>query len=130
VPNVWAGVVQAIDEGSLAVNVDGLTLRSAASSGGFSPGQPVDVIIRAERINLRRDMAPDPPARNLLPALVISQYAYGSTHTLHLKPDGPGPEMEVEIAARPYEVLGVASRSLFNIEIEPEDIHVVPAATA
>lgn len=124
--NVWRGTVQSFDEGSAAVDVDGALFHSS-SLAGLKPGMTVDVMVRAERVNLRRDLAIEAGARNQCLARIISEYAYGSTHTLHLRPDGPGPEMEVEIAARPYEVLGIATRKRFVVEIEPGDIHVVPA---
>lgn len=127
VPNIWRGTVVAAGPQSLTVEVDGFALQSAARDEAFACGQAVDVMVRAERINLRRDLSADPGRRNLVTADVTSEYAYGSTHTLHLAPAGPGPAMEVEIAARPYEVLGVATRKRFNVEIDPEDVHVVPA---
>lgn len=124
--NVWRGVVRSVDEGSVAVDVSAAVLHSATLAG-LSPGMSVDVMVRAERVNLRRDLAIDNGARNQFLAGIVSEYAYGSTHTLHLRPEGPGPELEVEIAARPYEVLGIATRKRFAVEIEPTDIHVVPA---
>lgn len=125
VPNVWRGTVRSMDEGSVLVEVDGAVFHSASAPDALQ-GMAVDVMVRAERINLRRDLAAEPGRRNQFVADVVSEYAYGSTHTLHLRPEGPGPEMEVEIAARPYEVLGIASRKRFAVEIEPTDIHVVP----
>jgi len=128
VPNIWRGVVTAVEQGSLQVLVDGLPLRSSANAAGLACGQAVDVIVRAERINLRRDLSGAPGgSNNLVTVELVSQYAYGSTHTLHLKPAGAGPLMEVEIAARPYEVVGVATRKLFDAEIDPADVHVVAA---
>lgn len=126
VANVWTGIVRSVDEGSVAVDVAGATLHSA-SCEGLTPGVPVDVMVRAERVNLRRDLAIDPKARNQFVANIVSEYAYGSTHTLLLELEGPGPGMEVEIAARPYEVLGIATRKRFAVEIEPADIHVAHA---
>ncbi len=128
IPNVWRGVVTSIEAGSVSVDIGGMTLHSAVDAAGLTAGRPVDVMVRAERINLRRDLAADPRARNLVDAEVVSEFAYGSTHTLHLKPTTAGPEMEVEIAARPYEVLGISARKHFMVEIEPGDIHVVAAA--
>lgn len=124
--NVWRGTVKSLDEGSAAVDVEGALFHSASVSG-LAPGKSVDVMVRAERVNLRRDLTVDSGAPNQFLAEIVSEYAYGSTHTLHLRPEGPGPEMEVEIAARPYEVLGIATRKRFAVEIEPADIHVVPA---
>jgi molybdate transport system ATP-binding protein len=128
VPNIWRGVVTIVDQDSVSVLVDGMILRSATNPAGFECGQPVDVMVRAERINLRRDLSAIRGRRNLVTAEVVSEYAYGSTHTLHLKPTGAGPTMEVEIAARPYEVVGAATRKLFNAEIDAEDVHLVAAA--
>lgn len=84
-------------------------------------------MVRSERVNLRREMHPVDGA-NHLPARVVAEFAYGSAYVLHVVPEGPGPRIEVEIAARPYEVLDVAHRKLFMVEIEPRDIHVVRAA--
>ncbi|MEO8539410.1 MAG: ABC transporter ATP-binding protein [bacterium] len=128
IPNVWQGTVSGIDEGTLRVTVEGVNLHSSTAAANLKPGSAVDVMVRAERINLRRELSNEPQGPNFLTADVTSEYAYGSTHTIHLKPVGPGPEMEVEIAARPYEVLGIASRKRFTIEIEPGDIHVVAAS--
>lgn len=126
--NVWRGTVRSLDEGTAAVEVDGALFHSA-STAALSAGRAVDVMVRAERVNLRRDLAIEPGARNQFIADILSEYAYGSTHTLHLRPQGHGPELEVEIAARPYEVLDIANRKRFAVEIEPADIHVVPAQT-
>jgi molybdate transport system ATP-binding protein len=128
VPNIWRGVVRASDGPAVLVEVDGVALHAVAASGTLACGQAVEVMVRAERINLRRDLAADPGRQNLITARVVSEYAYGSTHTLHLAPTGAGPAMEVEIAARPYEVLGVAGRKLFNVELDPDDVHVVPVS--
>lgn len=125
--NVWRGHVRSVGEGSVAVEVDGAVFHSSSMTG-LAPGMQADVMVRAERVNLRRDPAIEAGSRNQFLAEVVSEYAYGSTHTLHLRTEGPGPEMEVEIAARPYEVLGIASRKRFAVEIEPADIHVVPAS--
>lgn len=126
--NVWRGTVTAIDAASVTVAVEGSTLRAAPTGSTFTCGDAVDVMVRAERINLRRDLAPAGSAQNRLNMRITAEYAYGSTHSLHLAPEGPGPEMEVEIAARPYEVLGIAGRKVFDVEIDAADIHVVTAS--
>lgn len=129
VPNIWRGVVTVVEERGVSVLVDGMLIHSASNSAGLARGQSVDVMVRAERINLRRDLSGAPgKTRNLVTAEIVSQYAYGSTHTLHLRPTGAGPVMEAEIAARPYEVVGAATRTMFAAEIDPEDVHVVAAA--
>jgi hypothetical protein len=61
----------------------------------------------------------------MLEAEVVEDFAYGSTHTLHLAPTGPGPALEVEIAARPYEVLDVAHRRHWLVELPAADLHLM-----
>lgn len=125
--NIWSGHVAEVAPGSVVVEVQGLRLRSSGSPAPVQVGQPVDVVVRPERINLHRG-APAPGEKaNIFSARVVAEYAYGSTHTLHLEPTPAGPSMEVEIAARPYEVLGVATRKEFSIEIDAGDVHVIPA---
>ena len=60
--------------------------------------------------------------------MITEEFAYGSSHTLRLQPIGPGPAVEVEIATRPYEVLGIASQKRWLVELPPEDLHVMPIA--
>ena len=85
----------------------------------------VDVAIRAERINFRR-IDPDgelPP--NAYVASIVAEFAFGNTHTVRLEPEAAGPAVEVEVAARPYEVLDLASRKRWVIELPAEDLHVM-----
>ncbi|MFN0093651.1 MAG: ABC transporter ATP-binding protein [Dehalococcoidia bacterium] len=126
VANIWRGTVCEVDAAGVVVDIAGARLRANANGGdGMAAGQAVDVFVRAERVNLRRDTARDPARLNQLPARVTAEFAYGSSHVLHLAPESPGPAMEVEIAARPYEVLGIAARRSFVVEIDPADIHLV-----
>ena len=55
----------------------------------------------------------------------MTDLPFGNTHTLHLEPEGAGPAVEVEIASRPYEVLGVAGRRRWVVELPPEDLQVM-----
>lgn len=130
VANIWNGVVAESDGESVTVDVEGVRLRALPASRAFAPGEPVDVMVRAERVNLRRDMQASSSRRNTLPAAIVAEFAYGSSHVLQMQPEGAGPRIEVEIAARPYEVLGIPERRLFNVEIDPADIHLVPASPA
>ena len=114
VRNLWLGEVSGD-----RVTVCGLELRLPADRRGSGM---VDVGIRAERANLRRF---DPDARlpdNCFVAAVVDDLAYGNTHTLKLSPEAAGPGVEVEVAARPYEVLGVARRRRWVVELPPEDL--------
>ncbi|MBI5947335.1 MAG: ABC transporter ATP-binding protein [Chloroflexi bacterium] len=130
VANIARGVVREADETSITVDVAGMALVCGAVPGlqAPSPGSAVDVTIRAERVNLRRFRGGGIPGTNTLEARIVEEYAYGSTHTLKFAPVGPGPALEVEIAARPYEVLGVAGQRDWLLELPPGDLHVMPAS--
>ncbi|MFQ5381294.1 MAG: ABC transporter ATP-binding protein [Dehalococcoidia bacterium] len=126
VANIWRGrLASAWNAGPGAVTVDGLTLRcgSVGSVHALERGTPVDVMIRAERVNLRRA---DPSAGdNMFSAVIDDEDAFGSTHLLSFhRPEGP--QVKVEIAARPYEVLGVAGQKEWTLELPAADLHVVP----
>lgn len=127
VANIFEGTVRGIDSGAPVVDVRGLTLRCAppAMGTGPRPGEAVDICIRAERVVLHRREPRDHTAVNLLEAAIVEDLAYGATHTLRLTPTGAGPDLEVELAARPYEVMGVAERRTWTVELPPTDLHVM-----
>ena len=105
------------------VRVQGLVLRVDAE---VAAGTEVDLAIRAERCNLRR-LDPDAPLpENCFVARVVSDLAFGNTHLLRLEPEGAGPSVEIEVASRPYEVLDVASRARWVVELPAADLHVMP----
>ena len=126
VANIWRGVVTGHRAPHVEVEVDGLRLECPAPDVALPVGSFVDVLIRAERINLRRAGAGQLAHPNLLTARLEEQYAYGNTHTLHFRPAGQGPQVQVELAARPFEVLGVRPHDEWRLELPPADIHVVP----
>ncbi len=123
VANIWPGTVLAVEHSSVEVECSGLRL-TAPPAPSLRPGDPIHAVVRAERVVLRRDAPPATP--NTFGALVAEEFAYGSSHILHLSPDPAGPPVEVELAARPYEVLDVANRKVWTLEIPPADIHLVP----
>ena len=106
------------------LEVDGLRLRARGPEERFPPGTRVDAAIRAERINLRRGGE----FENALRAVVTEEFAFGSSHTLHFAPVGPGPAVEVEIASRPYEVLGVRVGQEWLLELPAADLHIMPVS--
>lgn len=119
ISNVFPGVAK---NGS--VIVAGLAL---TPMHGAVEGEAVDIAIRAERCNLRR-LDPNgelPP--NCFVAHIVSELAFGNTHTLHLEPEAAGPAIEVEVASRPYEVLGLASQRRWVVELPAADLHVMPS---
>jgi molybdate transport system ATP-binding protein len=127
VANIASGTVVESDARETVVDVAGLALRTPCAPAGapFRPGDSVDVAIRSERVNLRR-LDPERASGNVFEADIVEEFAYGSTHTLHLAPAGPGPALEVELAARPYEVLDVANRRRWLVELPPDDLHLMP----
>ena len=100
-------------------------LRLAADVQPNAAGR-VDVAIRAERCNLRRLDPDDALPANCFVATVTSELAFGNTHTLRLEPESVGPPVEVEIASRPYEVLGIAGQRRWVVELAAADLHVMP----
>jgi molybdate transport system ATP-binding protein len=127
VSNIWRGVVAACDPGRVRVEVAGLMLEARTAGKAFSCGDAVDVLVRAERINLRREHAGSSHGQNMLRAVITEEFAFGPSHTLRMAPEGAGPPLEVELAARPDEVLGVAAQKRWLAEIPPEDIHIAPS---
>jgi len=89
-------------------------------------GVPVDVCIRAERCLLRRTDVNDDLPPNCFVADIASELAFGNAYTLHLQAVGPGPGVEVDVASRPYDVLGVATRRRWVVELPVNDLHVMP----
>ena len=88
-------------------------------------GTLVDVAIRAERCLLRRiDPASAPPG-NCFVAEITSELAFGNSYTIRLQATGPGPLVDIEIASHPYEVLGIASRKQWVVELPAGDLHVM-----
>lgn len=104
------------------VEVAGLELRLPAN--GLSGA--VDLGIRSERCNLRRFDPDEPPPANCFVGRLVDDLAFGNTHTLRFEAEGVGPRIEVEVAARPYEVLDVAERDRWVIELPAEDLLVMP----
>jgi molybdate transport system ATP-binding protein len=123
VENLLPATVISVEHESVVVDVAGLQLRCGTTAGNVCAGNGVHVGIRAERINLRRH-AGDIPANHFM-ARVTDEWAYGNTHTVRLEPTGPGPSLVVELASRPYEVLGVASQRHWLLELPAEDLHLM-----
>lgn len=128
VANIFAGKVIASGESDAVVEVFGQALRCGSlPPGKLRCGEEVDVCIRSERVNLRRH-APGEEIVNSLAARIVEEFAYGASHTLRFEPLATGPGLEVEIAARPYEVLSVASQRTWTLELPPADLHVMRRA--
>ncbi|MFN8639010.1 MAG: ABC transporter ATP-binding protein [Dehalococcoidia bacterium] len=118
VTNILRGLAAA--DGTVAV--DGLALhpREAARAG------PVDLAIRAERCVLRRLEPEGVLPANCFVATVRQDLAFGNTHTLRLLPETVGPSIEVEVASRPYDILGIATTPRWVVELPASDLHPMP----
>ncbi|MGE0598622.1 MAG: ABC transporter ATP-binding protein [Dehalococcoidia bacterium] len=115
-----AAVREAREGGQLELDIRGARF-TANSELAANPGDMFDVAIRAERVNLRRPGE----VPNAFRAVLVEEFAFGSSHTLHFKPIDAGPEVEVEIASRPYEVLGVEMGQEWLLELPPSDLWVM-----
>ncbi len=121
--NIFPARLVSLGDGGAVIEASGVRLRCASVQPGVQSGDEVDVCIRPERVNLRR--AAD--LENLLDAGITEEFAFGATHSLHFSPLTGGPVLEVELASRPYEVLGVAGQRTWALELPAEDLHVMPA---
>lgn len=127
VENIFRGQLLPGSPGGDRVECMGMAFAVASSTEAASRGTPeVDLCIRAERVNLRRHDATEGIA-NSYRARIVRELAYGNTHTLELEPLGSGPALRVELAARPYEVLGVATQREWTVELPAGDLHIMPS---
>ena len=110
------------------VEAGGLLLRTAAPSDATDATDATDVAIRSERCNLLRMDPAGPLPENCFVALVTGDLPYGSSHVLQLQPESTGVPLEVEIARRPYEVLGVANQKRWVVELPAADLRLFPPA--
>ncbi len=125
VRNVYRGRLTATAADSVEVEVGPFQWRCGSWTPGLDVGDAVDVAVRSERVVLRRG---DRPAVNSLETVVEAEEAYGASHLLHLRPLAGGLQIEVDMPARPYEVLGVATQKQWLIELPPADLHVMRAS--
>jgi molybdate transport system ATP-binding protein len=126
VANVLAATVVATMGEMLEVECDGLKLKARQPAGAtFEAGDTVDIAVRAERVNLRRRTPEELEGANVMRGHVVEDFGYGSVHRLAIEPEGPGPRLTVELAARPYEVLDVAHHRDWTVELPGDDIHVM-----
>jgi molybdate transport system ATP-binding protein len=100
------------------------------------PGAPIAFFIRPEYVRLiRKDRgAPDPGHHmNLMSGAVVADADYGTTWTLMVRLDEPGPpaqgayDLEVEVPRLVYEILEIERDRRWQISIHRGSIHVLPA---
>jgi molybdate transport system ATP-binding protein len=131
VANILRGRLRAIEADGAIVEVAGLTLRCCLPAGlSAHAGDDVDLAIRAERVNLRRAVPAEAGASNFIEAVIVTEDAYGSSHTLRFETVGTSRlAIDVEIAARPYEVLGIGAEKRWTLELPPDDLHLMAVQT-
>jgi ABC-type Fe3+/spermidine/putrescine transport system ATPase subunit len=126
--NIFRGEVVGRAPGAVDVAFAGHRWRCASWWEPPAVGQQVDVAIRAERVALRRPAAGELTAPNIVEAQLIEDDSYGLHHLLRFRAGADGLELEVDLPARPYRVLGVAERGAWTLELAPHDLHVMPAS--
>lgn len=109
--------------GGSRVEIDGVAFEVATP---VAEGAPLDVCIRSERCLLRRIEPSETLPPNCFVADITSELAFGNSYTLRLEPLGTGPAVEVEVSSHPYDVLGIASRKRWVVELPATDLHVMP----
>jgi molybdate transport system ATP-binding protein len=121
--NILPATVSAAGAGDeLCLQAGGTRLRAV---GAATPGAQVDVCIRPEQIILARRGPDDESADAFLEGRIVDETAHGSSHTLFVQvPAGPL-LLEVDVPAHPYEVLGVAERKDWWLQIRRESLHVM-----
>ena len=123
--NLFRGEVVALGADSVEVQVGAHRWRSAVEPARFRVGEAVDVGVRAERVAMRRNV-PEELGPNMLRATLVQDDGYGLNHLLRFRPEVPGPEIEVDLPARPYRVLGVTEGASWTLELAPGDVHLMP----
>ena len=131
VRNIWRGQVTAVAEGRVTVALDGFEVTAGGTR--HREGDLVDVCIRPERVLLLRPDHPRPqhPRDTLVTADIVDEVAHGASYTLFFRVArggaGEGHDIEVDLAAHPYEVLGVRSYRTWTLALPQEALHVMPA---
>ncbi len=127
VRNILPGRV--LDRDGTSMTVETAVGRIEVAHGSGPPGAAVHAAIRADRILLERRERPSAHHTNRLAGTIVSETAYGSSHTLFVRVEGARTEaahhLEVDVPAHPYEVMGVARQRDWSISIPPDAVHVI-----
>ncbi len=126
VANILRGTVVVAADGRIRVRCEGFELNCVQPQAQCEEGDAVDIAFRAERVVLRRAVPAVAPGQNVFAAEIIEEFAYGTGHTLRMRLAGTETVLDAELSARPYEVLHVAGRRAWTIELPAEDLHVMP----
>jgi ABC-type Fe3+/spermidine/putrescine transport system ATPase subunit len=100
------------------------------------PDSPIAFFIRPEYVRLIRKDRGQPDAAhhmNLMSGVVIAEADFGTTWTLRLRLDEPGPpaqgdwDLEVEVPRLVYEILEIDRDRHWQLSIHRGSIHVLPS---
>lgn len=131
VRNIWRGRVASRDDAGVVIDTGGFAVRAAAAD--LTIGAPVDACIRPERIILLRPerLAADEARDTVVTAEIVEEVGHGASYTLFFRlPGGAaarGHDIEVDLPAHPYEVMGVRERRIWTLAFPREAVHVMPA---
>lgn len=132
VRNIWSGAVTAVEGDTATVQTDAFPLLVAGT--GRRLGERVQVCIRPERVLLLRPerAAADHRRDTVLRTEIVDEFAHGVSFTLLLRVNGSSPlagfQIEADLPAHPYEVLGVQRQRTWDVALPREALHVMATA--
>jgi molybdate transport system ATP-binding protein len=134
VRNIWPSRIVACDRGTLTIDTGRTVLKAARTTANtHGPGEMVDCCIRPERILLVRPerLSAEQALDTLVEAELVEEVVHGAWYTLFFSfagnPPTRGYDVEVDLPAHPYEVLGVREQRRWALAFPREAVHVMPA---
>ena len=130
VRNIWPGRVVAADAAGITVDTGRFAVR--AMGRAWPAGAEVHVGIRPERVIVLRPgrVAADEARDTILTAAIVDEVAHGAAYTLYFRLPGDAPprgyDIEVDLPAHPYEVLGVGQCRTWALALPRDAVHVMP----
>jgi molybdate transport system ATP-binding protein len=128
VRNIWHGRVIGLDACGAVVETGGVGMRT---SGQVPVGTAVDICIRPERVLLVRPerLEAERLRDTVIIADIVDEIAHGASHTLFFRVDGEVSlgDVEVDVPAHPYEVLGVGRQRRWALTFPRDAVHVMVA---
>jgi molybdate transport system ATP-binding protein len=138
IPNVLRGTVLKATPDRIQLHWRGQTLEAVNSPARAylpAPDSPIAFFIRPEYVRLiRKDRGHADPVHhmNVMHGTVVEEADFGTTWTLRIRLDEPGPpaqgafDLEVEVPHLVYEILGIDRDRHWEFSIHRGSIHVLP----
>jgi molybdate transport system ATP-binding protein len=139
IPNVLHGTVVKATPDRIQLRWRGQLLEAVNSPTRSylpPPEAPIAFFIRPEYVRLvRKDRGPADPAHhmNVMRGVVVADEDFGTTWTLRIRLDAPGPpaqgdhDLQVEVPQLVYEILEIERDRHWEFSIHRGSIHVLPA---